>query len=891
MADPNPASIGTVTFLFTDIEGSTRFWVESPKDMSRIQALHDVLLKKTIEDHSGSVFKTVGDQTCAAFADAPRALAAAVAAQRALGAEGWLIGVQPLLVRMALHTGTVEHRGGDYFGAALSRVARLESAAWGGQILVSLATHELVRDQIPEGVTLRDLGRHRLKDLTTPEPVFQLEAPGLPAQFGPLKTLASVPNNLPLLPTPLIGRGAQVEEAERWLASTRLMTLTGPGGTGKTSLALQLGADLLESFPDGVYFVGLGPVGDPANVPGAIAAALAVTERPREDLVDTLSRHLENLGPLLVLDNFEHLVAAAGVVSRLLERAPRLKVIVTSRESLRLPGEQEFPVPPLALPDLGPKGLTETFLANEAVELFIQRAQAVNPSFRADSALPAIAEICVRLDGLPLAIELAASRMKVFTPAQLLERLGRALPILSTKGLGSPERHRTLRNTIDGSYDLLDDTQRRLFQRLGVFVDGFTIEAAEGLCGAVSPGGADVFEGVDSLVNKSLLRPSLGDDQGGMRFQMLQTIREYAIERLEDSGEAPPVRNAHARLFASLAEGFHRAMYGDTLAGQDENVWLARITVEHGNILAALEWSTSGGERDQAFRIVGHLLPYYFHQAHLHEVSFWTEKLIALSEGVDARLAGRVYRVAGFASLYSGDKETANLRYARAEALANQAGDGEGEGHAIMMSALAMDGKPEVKALVEGRIRRAIDLFTQTGNRRLIGIAHNNLGEHYRAQGQYLEALTEYEASVALVPAGNNARLTMVNIGMTRWRTGDRKGAAQAFVRVLEEESRGVPSPFTVSDGLAGMAAVTEDPARAARLLGSSTKMAERAGYVRESVDQIDFDAILAGIRSKHDAETWEASMEAGAAMDLDEAIAYALGGAGPGVAPGEPER
>lgn len=880
MAEAKSISTGTVTFLFTDIEGSTRFWVDHPEEMSRIQVLHDALLKKTVEDHSGYVFKTVGDQTCAVFAEAREALVAAVAAQQALQTEEWSIGAQRLLVRMALHTGSAEYRAGDYFGAALSRVARLESAASGGQILVSLATQELVRDQIPEGLTLRDLGRHRLKDLTTSEQVFQLEAAGLPSQFGPLKTLGAVPNNLPFQSAPLIGRSALVEEAKRWLASTRLLTLTGPGGTGKTSLAVQLAADSLESFPDGVYFVGLGTIADPANVPPMIAAALSVIERPKEELVETICRHLEDIAPLLVLDNFEQVMTAAGVVSRLLERSPRLKVITTSREPLHLHGEQEFPVPPLALPDWERKESIESFLRCEAVELFVQRAQAVNPSFRATvSSLPAIAEICIRLDGLPLAIELAASRMKIFTPVQLLERLDRTLQILAAKGSSSPERHRTLKNTIGWSYDLLDEKQRLLFRRLAVFVDGFTVETAEAICGAAPSGGPDldVFEGIDSLLNKSLLRQSIGEEAGGMRFWMLQTIREYAIALLDSADDAAEIRCSHARYFASLAETFHAAMYGDTLGGPDENAWLGRISAEHGNIIAALEWSTSGGELEQAFRIVGHLLPYYFNQAHLHEVSFWTDKLVALSQGMDPRLAGRVYRVAGFASLYSGDKETAERRYATAEALARKAGDLEGEGHAITTSALSMSAAPEFKTAIEERLRRAIDLFTKAGNRRMIGMARNNLGEHFRSQGQYQEALAEYEASLALVAGGNSTRLTRVNLGMTRYRIGDKRGAAKAFCRVLEEERRGILSPFTVSDSLAGMAAVAEESERAARLLGASTKIAERAGYTREPVDQVDFDVIRAAIQANQDAETFDRSMAAGAAMSMDEAIAYAL--------------
>jgi predicted ATPase/class 3 adenylate cyclase len=590
---------GTVTFLFTDIEGSTKLWEDNAPAMQAALARHDGLLKWAIEEHGGYVFKTVGDAYCAAFPTAADALEAALEAQRRLlSSESEETG--PFRVRMALHMGAAEERDGDYFGPPVNRVARLLSAAHGGQVLLSLPTQELVRDQLPAETTLRDLGEYRLKDLFRPERVYQLLAPKLPSEFPPLRTLDAFRNNLPLQPTPLIGREKEVSEVCDLLRTeeTRLLTLTGPGGTGKTRVALQAAADLLEDFPDGTYFVSLATLTEAELLLPAVAEMVGVREVGEQPLDETLKDYFHERRLLLLLDNFEQVLEAAPAVTELLAVAPGMKVLATSRAPLGLYGEHEFPVPPLSMPDLKSPPSLERLTQYEAVGLFVERARAVKPDFSiTNESAPAVAEICVRLDGLPLAIELAAARIKMLPPKAMLHRLTSRLKLLTGGARDLPERQRTLRATIEWSHALLDEGEQVLFGRLAVFSGGRTLEAIEAICDAEGDLPVDAFEGVSSLQDKSLLRQEEGV-RGEPRFVMLETIHEFAREKLQESGEAEEIKRLHAQYFLTLAEEAYPEFKG---ANQLE--WLERLEVEHDNVRAALTWALKRKEAEVALRL------------------------------------------------------------------------------------------------------------------------------------------------------------------------------------------------------------------------------------------------------------------------------------------------
>jgi predicted ATPase/class 3 adenylate cyclase len=617
---------GTVTFLFTDIEGSTRMWERSPQAMQAALAHHDELLRRAIEKHGGYVFKTVGDAFCCAFRTAPDALEAALEAQRLLLKERWAES-DPVRVRMALHMGAVEEREGDYFGPPVNRVARLLSAAHGGQVLLSAATHEMVRDQLPAGMNLAELGEHRLKDLFRPERVFQLVSPDLPSEFPPLRTLDTYRNNLPLQPTPLIGREKEVSEVCNLVRGdeTHLLTLTGPGGTGKTRLALQAAADLLDDFPDGTFFAPLATLSEAELFLSTVAETLGVRETGEQPLVESLKDYLHERQLLLVLDNFEQVLGAAPTVTELLAEAPGLKVLATSRAPLGLYGEHVYPVPPLTLPDLKRPPSLERLTQYEAVGLFVERARALKPDFKVtNESAPAVAEICVRLDGLPLAIELAAARITMLPPKAMLQRLTSRLKLLTGGARDLPERQRTLRATIEWSYALLDEGEQLLFGRLAVFSGGRTLEAIEAICDAEGDLPMDAFDGVSSLLDKSLIRQEEGPN-GEPRFVMLETVHEFAREKLGESAEAEQIKRVHAEYFLTLAEEAN-----PELKGPDQLQWLERLEVEHDNMRTALSWALERREAEVVLRLGGALWWFWSVRGYHSEGRRWLEEVLAM---------------------------------------------------------------------------------------------------------------------------------------------------------------------------------------------------------------------------------------------------------------------
>jgi predicted ATPase len=585
-----------VTFLFTDIEGSTRRWEADADGMRKALAAHDEVLRSAIEAHGGWLFKHTGDGVCAAFASPRSAVDAAVAAQRAL----------ELPVRMGIATGEAELRGQDYFGAVLNRAARVMAAGHGGQILLADSTAVLV-----SGVDLVDLGPRRLRDVPMPIGVFQVSAPGLRTDFPPLKALDTSPGNLRPQTTSFIGRESELAEVQAAARAHRLVTLTGVGGVGKTRLALEVAARLSGEFPDGVWFFELAAVADPAAVPDAVAAVLGITQQPGKTVSESVADVLEGRVRLLVLDNCEHVLdAAADLVEKIVARSASVRILATSREGLRVADEQLWPVPSL---DLG------TGIDSPAVALFAERARAVAPHFSKRDEADAVVEICGRLDGIPLAIELAASRMASMTAREVRDRLDHRFRLLvgSRRGL---ERHQTLRHAVAWSFDLLAGAEKYLVARCSVFVGGFDLESACAVAGSGDFDDYAVLDLLDALVRKSLLAPDRSP--GGTRYSMLETIRQFAEEQLAAGGEADTVRAAHSRYFAGKETDI-LALW-DSPHQREAYEW---FTVELANLRAAFRWAADHGELDVAIPIatyaalIGLMVENY-------EPIGWTEELI-----------------------------------------------------------------------------------------------------------------------------------------------------------------------------------------------------------------------------------------------------------------------
>lgn len=576
---------GTVTFLFSDIEGSTERWERDRSAMSAALARHDALMRATLEARGGYVFKTMGDEFCAAFFTAPDAMAAALESQRAINAENFAQ-VGDLRVRMALHTGHADERDGDYFGPAVNRTARLLAIGHGGQVLVSGTSADLLQGEMPAQTSLRDLGAHRLKDLARPEQVYQVVAPDLPQTFAPLNSLDELPNNLPRRLTSFVGRDRVIGDVAALIEKSALVTLVGAGGAGKTRCAIQIGAELLDGSGDGVWLAELAPISDPRLVANVVAQTLHVQPQPDRAVTETLLAYLKRKRLLLILDNCEHVIEEARhLVAAILHECPEVRVLATSREGLNIAGEEIYRVPSLAIPPDADRATVQDASRYEAVQLFVDRALSVDKRFALTEENAAeIAEICTRLDGIPLAIELAAARVKVLAPRQLAQKLDERFRLLTGGDRSALPRQQTMRALIDWSYDLLTDDERELFRKLSIFAGGFTLESAVAVCAADAIDEMALLDVLTSLVDKSLVQAELVAD--GSRYRLLESTRAYAREKLVERGEYAAIASAHAAAFLAFAEKLNRA-YDTT----PDRVWTMQAEQEMDNWRGALEWS------------------------------------------------------------------------------------------------------------------------------------------------------------------------------------------------------------------------------------------------------------------------------------------------------------
>ena len=613
---------GTITFLFTDIEGSTRLLHELGDGFGEVLGQHHRILRAALARHNGAEVTTEGDAFFVAFETVTDAVNAAADMQLSLAEYRERSGVD-LWVRMGLHTGEAQLVGDNYGGLDVHRAARISDAAHGGQVLLSAATAHQVQGaaRLTAGVRLLDLGGFHLKDLAEAEHLFQLCMEGLRSDFPSPRGLGN-PLHLPPQLDEFVDRSRELRHIQTLLAENRLVTLTGPGGTGKTRLASEVGRHSADDFPDGIYFVEIAAIFDAALVPSTIAEALSLREEGGRPIVETVRDYLSTRRILLILDNFEQVVESAPVVSDLLRSAPGLKVMVTSRVSLLISGEHEYLVPPMSLPD--PRRLPdlEVLAEYESVKLFLQRARSVKPGFAlSDDNAPAIVAICARLDGLPLAIELAAARARLLSPSEILARLDKSLSLLSKAGRDVPQRQRTLMDAIGWSYELLDTQLQTLFRNLGVFRGGWTLDDVEAIADPDQSLGIDVLDGLEALVGSSLVR-ALSADESQTWFVMLQTIREFAIKLLADQGELQQLRLVHAGHYADLARRAEPEVFKDDLT------WLDRLGLEHDNLRAALRRFVDAGEVKKALAMATDLWRFWQIRAHLAEGRAWLTELL-----------------------------------------------------------------------------------------------------------------------------------------------------------------------------------------------------------------------------------------------------------------------
>ncbi len=775
---------GTVTFLFTDIEGSTKLWDQHPEAMREALERHDRLMHQSITANDGVVFKTMGDAFCVAFHTAPQALRAALTAQQRLQSETWPQDAY-LGVRMALHTGTADERDGDYYGPPLNRIARLLSTGYGGQVLLSLPTYELIRDALPAQCTLQDLGAHSLRDLARPEQVYQLCHPDLLSDFSPLKSLdnPALPNNLPLQLTSFIGRERELEKIKELLDKTRLLTLTGSGGCGKTRLSLQAAADVLDTFPDGVWLVELAPITDPDLVPKAVADVLGIEEQPGKTLIQVLTESLKSKTMLLVLDNCEHLLdACAHVSDSLLRACPNVKVLASSREALNVAGEQTYRVPSLSLPD--PKAIQtpQRLSQYEAVRLFIDRAVLVKPEFAVTNAnAPALVSVCHRVDGIPLAIELAAARLRSLSVEEVNTRLDNRFRLLTGGSRTALPRQQTLRALIDWSYDLLTDQEKLLLIRLSVFSGGWSLAASESVCVSEEIEDWEVMDLLASLADKSLVQADTAEGQ--TRYRFLETVRQYARDRLAESEESFAVRARHRDYYLTMAEEIR-----PQVTGSEQAHWLSVLETEHDNLRQALTFcleEADGGQK--GLRLGGSLQAFWQIRGHVSE---GRERLTALLSRSDAqdRTKGRADALNGAGSLARMQSEYGQARslYEESLEIKRELGDRQGIAGSLNNLGLLALSQGDTRS-AEMLYQEALSINRELGNRAGEAINLNNLGEVASDQADYAAARSWYEESLGIereLGNQNGIAASLINLGIVASEQGD-----YAVARSWYEES------------------------------------------------------------------------------------------------------
>jgi len=894
---------GTRTFLFSDIEGSTRLLNELGSDAYKmVLERQAALMRVAIAEHQGHEEGTEGDSFFVVFDSAVEAVTAAVEAQRALAAEPWPPGVE-VNVRMGLHSGEAASSAAGLVGIDVNRAARIAAAAHGGQIVVSDAVRGLVSPGLDAGITLRGLGSHRLKDLREPQPLSQVVAEGLRMEFPPMRSLDARPNNLPTQLTAFVGRERELAEAGALLEANRLVTLTGPGGTGKTRLSLQVAANALERYPDGIFFVGLESVREPALVASRIASAIGLSESGNRPADVVLREWLAAKQVLLVLDNFEQVLAGGPVVAELLRDAPGASALVTSRAPLRVSGEQEYPVPGLPTPpDLS--NLSSMELASlpaeartvdvaalttyESVRLFIARATSVRPDFRVTNEnAPALAAIAARLHGMPLAIELAAARIKLFSPEALRTRLEDQLGLLSTGARDLPERQQTLRGAIAWSYDLLDEGHRRLLDRLSVFEGGIDLAAAEAVCGPSAELGIDIVDGLVALADQSLIRSV--ETSGDPRFDVLDTIEAFAGEMLAKRGEAGEITARHSRWFLDLGQRL-----APELAGVEQRGLLDQLDREHDNIRAVLDRATAAGDAATAIGLAFAVWRFWQKRGHLYEARRRLDAMAAAPwSRADPVLRGRLMEALGGVCWWMADIKAMRPAYEEAVEIWRRLGDKlelanalynysfvfsvpEDPANAAQTVDVLGEGEraqDEALALYRelGDVRGEANVLWGKGNKKYFSEKPDAGVEEFRAALEKFRQVGDRTMEAWSLHMGGSALL----------RGGRNEESRPLLIEALRHfvEAGDAAGMTLVIDDLSAQALADDERERAARLWGAGRALATATGATLASYTDAWIESLLRpNVRNMIDPADLARWAAEGAALSLDEAAAYALG-------------
>jgi len=915
---------GTVTFLFTDIEGSTRLWQEKPEGMSLAHARHDVILREAIESNHGYIFQIVGDSFSAAFHNALDGLCAALAAQRALQIESW--DKNPTIkVRMGLHTGNAEIRpdsSSKYDGyATIASTQRVMSVANGGQILLSQTTHELVQNDLPDSVLLLDMGEHYLKDLRTPLRLYQLIAPNLEQDFPPIQSLNAFPNNLPVQLTSFIGREREINEAGQLFSSTRLLTFIGPGGTGKTRLSLQVAAEQLVKFKDGVWLVELAALTDPALIMQSIASVFHLRMQMGMPLHEIVLDFLRAKNLLLILDNCEHLIEeCAHLVDQILRSSPRIKFMASSRETLGISGETIYRVPSLSVPARA-EATRDALQRYESVQLFAERARAANPKFElTDQNASSVAQICSRLDGIPLALELAAARASIFSTEQIATRLDDRFKLLTGGSRTALPRQQTLRALIDWSYDILSDNERILLRRLSVFAGGWTFEAAE----AVSPD-LDVLDLLTQLVNKSLV---IVDEQSmDTRYYLLETIRQYARDKLLESGEAEQARNAHLEYFVAFSERVN-----PLLDSKEVLLWIPRVDADYDNFRVAFEWGLEHNV-EACLRLVGSLAYFWFRRGHgaegiqmataalerahilselneqgleraqmiIHARAFQAMAFLCYSQGDnqkaykagerciayarqldDPQMLATVLAFSGSARLFEGDFVTGRKEIEEAVALTRLGDDKYVQGMALgMMAQVEMIVNHDLKA-AEKYEQRALILTREISGTWTSLMMYFGIGRGAMFRGDYAVARERFAYCLPLFEEMKDEhRMNMIHselAHMDRYE-GKLQQAEDAYRQTIIVWQK-IGHRAAVAHQLecfAFLAKAHEESERALRLLGAAEILRERINIHMQPLERREYEREVTDLRASMSEDEFKTLWAEGRSMSMDEAIAFAL--------------